>query len=266
MARTPYPKKRFGQHFLHDPAALGRIVAAIGPETGDCIVEIGPGRGALTRPLLARLDRLHVIEIDRDLEAGLRALEPDPRRLVIHIGDALAFDFAALGSQRLRIVGNLPYNISTPLLFHLLRFSTRIADMHFTLQREIVARMAAPPGSRTYGRLSVMLQAECTIERLFDIGRGAFQPAPAVESAFVRLVPGRTPPLELEDPGCFERVVRSAFSRRRKTLRNALKGIAGADDFAAAGIDPGARPETIAPEGFAALANRLSRRPEEPAI
>lgn len=236
------------------------------PQAGDCVVEIGPGRGALTRPLLARLEQLHVIEIDRDLEGPLRALEPDAGRLVIHIADALEFDFAALGDVPLRVVGNLPYNIATPLLFHLLRFSERIADMHFMLQKEVVARMAAIPGNRTYGRLSVMLQAKCRVERLFAIGRGAFQPPPEVESAFVRLVPGRERPLELEDRACFERVVRQAFSMRRKTLRNALKGLAGPEDFAAAGIDPGARPETLSPEAFAGLANRIARRPAGPAI
>ncbi len=263
---TARAKKRFGQHFLRDPGTLEKIVAAIAPRAGDCVVEIGPGRGALTRPLLARLECLHVIEIDRDLEAGLRALEPDAGRLVIHMADALEFDFAALGSDRLRVLGNLPYNISTPLLFHLLRFSGQIEDMHFMLQKEVVARMAAAPGNRTYGRLSVMLQAECRVEELFAIGRSAFQPPPAVDSAFVRLLPGREQPFHLEDPAGFAHIVRQAFTKRRKTLRNALKGFAGADDFTAAGIDPGARPETLSPEAFARLANRLARRAREPAI
>ncbi|CAN5128113.1 16S rRNA (adenine(1518)-N(6)/adenine(1519)-N(6))-dimethyltransferaseRsmA [soil metagenome] len=250
-------RKRFGQHFLRDAAVLEHIIDAVSPARDDRVVEIGPGRGALTRPLLARLDQLHVIEIDRDLASGLRILEPDTNRLIVYATDAIGFDFSALGDQ-LRVVGNLPYNISTPLLFHMLRFHPQVRDMHFMLQKEVVDRMAASPGSRTYGRLSVMLQARCLVEPLFVIGRDAFRPKPAVESAFVRVLP-RQDSLELVDTGLFERTVRQAFSMRRKTLRNALKSIAGTADFAAAGIDPGARPETLTPEHFAALANRLAR-------
>jgi len=249
-------RKRFGQHFLHDPGVLRRIVDAIDPQPGERLVEIGPGRGALTLPLLRRCGRLEVIEIDRDLAALLAGLAAGAGELVVHVADALEVDFRALrgGGSKLRICGNLPYNISTPLLFHLLESRSAIADMHFMLQKEVVDRIVAPPGGRTYGRLTVMLAAACTATALFRVGRGAFQPPPAVESAVVRLVPHAEPPFPLPDPVRFARLVAAAFSMRRKTLRNALRGLVDADRFAAAGIDADRRPETLAPAEFARLA------------
>ena len=249
-------RKRFGQHFLHDPGVLARIVAAIDPKPGERIVEIGPGRGALTFPLLERCKRLEVIEIDRDLIPALRARATGAGELVVHEADVLDVDFATLhgGGSPLRVCGNLPYNISTPLLFHLLESRGAIADMHFMLQKEVVDRMVAPPGGKTYGRLTVMLAAACWADRLFRVGRGAFQPPPAVDSAFVRLVPHVGDPFPMPDPERFARVVAAAFSMRRKTLRNSLRGLIDAAQFATAGIDAGRRPETLAPAEFASLA------------
>ena len=232
-------RKRFGQHFLHDPGVLGRIVAAIDPRPGERIVEIGPGRGALTLPLLERCGRVEVIEIDRDLVPVLRERAAGLGELVVHEADVLEVDFASLhgGGARLRVCGNLPYNISTPLLFHLLESRAVIADMHFMLQKEVVDRIVAPPGGKTYGRLTVMLAAACSSEALFRVGRGAFQPPPAVDSAVVRLVPHEVDPFPLPDPARFARVVAAAFSMRRKTLRNSLRGLVDAAKFASAGID-----------------------------
>jgi 16S rRNA (adenine1518-N6/adenine1519-N6)-dimethyltransferase len=249
-------RKRFGQHFLHDPGVLRRIVEAIDPGPGQRLVEIGPGRGALTLPLLSRCGRLEAIEIDRDLVPLLLAKAAGMGELVVHQADALDVDFAALhgGGQKLRVCGNLPYNISTPLLFHLLEASAAIADMHFMLQKEVVDRIVAPPGGKTYGRLTVMLAAACAATALFRVGRGAFQPPPAVDSAVVRLVPHAVPPFPLPDPGRFAQLVASAFSMRRKTLRNGLRGLVDAAQFAAAGVDADRRPETLAPAEFARLA------------
>jgi 16S rRNA (adenine1518-N6/adenine1519-N6)-dimethyltransferase len=249
-------RKRFGQHFLHDPGVLARIVAAIDPKPGERVVEIGPGRGALTFPLLERCKRLEVIEIDRDLARLLRERAAGAGELIVHEADVLDVDFAALhgGGPPLRVCGNLPYNISTPLLFHLLESRAAIADMHFMLQKEVVDRIVAPPGGKTYGRLTVMLAAACRTERLFQVGRGAFQPPPAVDSAVVRLVPHAADPFPLPDPERFARVVAAAFSMRRKTLRNSLRGLIDGSQFAAAGIDAGRRPETLAPAEFASLA------------
>ncbi len=249
-------RKRFGQHFLHDPGALGRIVAAIDPRPGERIVEIGPGRGALTLPLLERSGRVEVIEIDRDLVPILRERAAGRGELVVHEADVLEVDFGALhsGGPKLRVCGNLPYNISTPLLFHLLASRAAIADMHFMLQKEVVDRMVAPPGNKTYGRLTVMLAAACAATALFRVGRGAFQPPPAVDSTVVRLVPHPGDPFPLPDPDRFARVVAAAFSMRRKTLRNSLRGLVDAAMFAAAGIDSERRPETLAPAEFASLA------------
>ena len=257
---TPRPRKRFGQHFLHDPLVIQRIVRAIDPAPGQRIVEIGPGRGAITLPLLERARALHAVELDRDLIPALEERARSVGELTVHNADALAFDFCALGTgeRDLRVVGNLPYNISTPLLFHLLGQQQCLEDMHFMLQREVVQRMAAAPGTRAYGRLTVMLAARCATEALFDIGRGAFQPPPQVASSFVRLRPHPEPPFAIRDPAVFARLVTRAFSMRRKTLRNALRGTLEAADIEAAGLDPGARPETLAPDQFAMLANRAA--------
>lgn len=220
---------------------LERIVDAVSPAQDDCIVEIGPGEGALTRPLLEKVARLEVIELDRDLASRLAAAFP-PWKLTVHCADALEFDFARFPAG-MRLVGNLPYNISTPLLFHLARYAERVRDLHFLLQLEVVERMVAAPSTPAYGRLSVALQARFRLRKLFNVSRGAFQPPPKVESAMVRLVP-REQPLDID-----EDLLRRAFSARRKTLRNALPGA----DFAAHGIDAGLRPENLSPEDYARL-------------
>jgi 16S rRNA (adenine1518-N6/adenine1519-N6)-dimethyltransferase len=232
------PRKRFGQHFLHDPWVLEKIVDAIQPAEDDCIVEIGPGEGALSRLLLKKSPRLEVIEIDRDLAASL---SPEFK---VHQADALEFDYSVF-PRGVRIVGNLPYNISTPLLFHLARYAERVRDMHFMLQLEVVERMVAAHSTPQYGRLSVALQARFKMKKLFNVSKGAFNPPPKVESAVVRLQP--LPNILNID----EDLLRKAFSARRKTLRNALPGV----DFTALGIDPGLRPENLAPEDYA----RISR-------
>jgi 16S rRNA (adenine1518-N6/adenine1519-N6)-dimethyltransferase len=229
------PRKRFGQHFLHDPRVLEKIVSAIAPQADDFIVEIGPGEGALTNLLNAK--NLEVIEIDRDLAAALRQ-----RNIKVHEGDALEFDYSIF-PRGVRIVGNLPYNISTPLLFHLARYADRVRDMHFMLQLEVVERMVAKPSTAEYGRLSVALQARFGMKKLFNVSKGAFNPPPKVESAVVRLEP-LSAPLHVD-----EDLLRRAFSARRKTLRNALPGI----DFAALGIDSGLRPENLAPADYARI-------------
>jgi 16S rRNA (adenine1518-N6/adenine1519-N6)-dimethyltransferase len=254
-------RKRFGQHFLHDPGVLARIVAAIDPRPDERLVEIGPGRGALTLPLLERCHRLEVIEIDRDLIPELEARARGLGELVVHAGDVLEVDFAALrgNGPKLRVCGNLPYNISTPLLFHLLESRAAIVDMHFMLQKEVVDRIVAKPGGKEYGRLTVMLAAQCAATALFRVGRGAFQPPPAVDSAVVRLVPHAAEPFPLPDRAGFSRVVAAAFSMRRKTLRNSLRGIVDEAGFAAAGVDAGRRPETLSPAEFARLAIMAAR-------
>lgn len=252
-------RKRFGQHFLHDPGVIARIVAAINPQPGERVVEIGPGRGALTRPLLERCGRLEVIEIDRDVIPVLRQHCAGAGELIVHEADVLEVDMVKLhgGGPPMRVCGNLPYNISTPLLFHFIAQLDAIASMHFMLQKEVVARMAAAPGSKTYGRLTVMLAPWVRVESLFDIGTGAFTPPPKVVSTFFALHPHSAPPFAIADHATFARVVSAAFSQRRKTLRNSLSGLLDTDAIAAAGVDPGARPETLAPERFAALAARL---------
>ena len=240
-SRSTLPRKRFGQHFLHDAGVVAKIVAAVDPRPGDRLVEIGPGEGVLTRPLLERVQRMDAIEIDRDLAARL-AGEFEPSRLQVLRQDALECDFSAFG-EGLRIVGNLPYNISTPLLFHLAQYAARVRDMHFMLQREVVERMVAAPSGAAYGRLSVSLQARFRMQKLFAVARGAFRPPPKVESALVRLVP-------LEAMLTIDAdLLRRAFSARRKTLRNALPGV----DFAALGIDPQLRPENLSPADYARI-------------
>jgi 16S rRNA (adenine1518-N6/adenine1519-N6)-dimethyltransferase len=244
------PRKRVGQHFLHDPGVLARIVEAIAPQPGDAIVEIGPGEGALTRRLLARVPRLEAVEIDRDLCARLGAEFP-PGRLVLHCADALEFDYGRLAPGA-RLVGNLPYNISTPLLFRLAQCAGRLRDLHFMLQLEVVERMVAKSSTPAYGRLSVMLQTRFRMKKLFPVSRRAFRPPPEVDSAVVRLVPVEGSP-EC-DQALLERIVRQAFSARRKTLRNALPGV----DFEALGIDPKLRPENLSPGDYVRISQRLS--------
>lgn len=254
------PRKRFGQHFLHDPGVIARIVAAIAPEPSDRMVEIGPGLGAITVPLLARLQELHAVEIDRDAIRHLRELTNDDPRLQIHSADVLKFSFASIyEGQKLRLVGNLPYNISTPLLFHLIAQRERILDMHFMLQKEVVDRMAAAPGSEHYGRLTAMLTPWLRVQPLFDIGPGAFRPPPRVISTIVRLTPHDSP-LQIAEPRHYASVVAAAFSQRRKTLRNSLKPLLDAEEIVAAGVDPTLRAEVISPSGFAALSAQLSQR------
>jgi 16S rRNA (adenine1518-N6/adenine1519-N6)-dimethyltransferase len=256
-------RKRFGQHFLHDPGVIARIVAAIDPRPGEALVEIGPGLGALTLPLLERAGRLEAVEIDRDLIPELLARARGRGQLIVHEADVLEFDFRALAApdRRLRLCGNLPYNISTPFLFHALEAAASLVDMHLMLQKEVVARMAATPGRGDYGRLSVMLAVHCRVERLFDVGPGAFRPPPAVDSAVVRLVPHAHPPFAIDDPRRFAEVVARAFGQRRKTLRNSLRGVVAAEAFAATGIDAGRRAETLAPEEFARLAATAAPAP-----
>jgi len=251
-------KKRFGQHFLHDPYVLDRIVRTVNPQPADALIEIGPGRGALTRLLIAKLDRLRVIEIDRDVIAPLRAACGDSPKLEIHLEDALNVDFAQFIDDRpLRLVGNLPYNISTPLLFHLLRYVGSVRDMHFMLQKEVVDRMCAEPGSDDYGRLTVTLAARADCVSLFDVGPGAFNPPPKVDSAVVRLTP-RPAPFPLTDLAAYDRIVTAAFGQRRKTLSNGLKGLLTTAQIAAVDIDPGIRAEQLAPQAFARLSEAWS--------
>jgi 16S rRNA (adenine1518-N6/adenine1519-N6)-dimethyltransferase len=251
------PRKRFGQNFLVDRHYIDRIVGAVDPAPGDNIVEIGPGLGALTRPLLDRLQRLTVIEIDRDLAARLSA-EFDSDRLRMHIVDALTFDFATLGRD-LRVIGNLPYNISSPMLFHLAQYEANLRDMTVMLQREVVQRMAAAPATPDYGRLSVMLQTRFRIERLLIVPPGAFRPTPLVDSAIARLTPLGAARPKIDDEALFARVVAAAFGQRRKTLRNALKLLATEVELEREGIAPGARGETLSVAEFVRLANALAR-------
>ena len=247
-------RKALGQHFLHDPAVIDRAVSEIAPRPGDVMVEIGGGEGALTRPLLDRLGRLHVIETDPRLAAVLSDLATSGG-LTVHQADALRFPLDRLGSgsRTLRVVGNLPYSISTPLLFHFLRYRDLILDLHLMLQKEVAARICARPDSKQYGRLTVMLAAWMDIERCFDIGPGAFRPPPRVWSTFVRIVPRPTPRFEIDDQAAFERLVALAFSMRRKTVRRILKGRLSASEILEAGFDPTLRPENLRPEDFARL-------------
>jgi 16S rRNA (adenine1518-N6/adenine1519-N6)-dimethyltransferase len=254
------PRKRFGQNFLHDPGVIRRTVAAIQPLRGEHIVEIGPGLGALTLPLLQATGELDVIELDRDLIPKLTEYCAGHGVLRIHNADALRFDFAHLASdgRKLRIAGNLPYNISTPLLFHLLDQADCIQDMYFMLQKEVVERMISAPGGSDYGRLSVMLQYRCAMEKLFNVGPGAFSPAPKIESAVVRLTPYANLPVTIKDEARFAALVKQAFSQRRKTLRNTLRGMVTEEQMRAAGIDPNRRAETLSLEEYAVLSNVAS--------
>jgi 16S rRNA (adenine1518-N6/adenine1519-N6)-dimethyltransferase len=249
-------KKHLGQNFLHERGVIGKIVQAIDPQPGDAIVEIGPGQGALTFPLLDRHGALTAIEFDRDLHAPLQAAARAHGELKLIEGDVLEVDFTALaGDGQLRRVGNLPYNLSSPILFHALEHAAAVRDMHFMLQKEVVERMAAPPGGKVYGRLSVMLQAYCTVTSLFTVPPGAFRPAPKVDSAVVRLVPRAPGTIGIRDHARFAAVVRAAFGQRRKTLRNALSGTVDAEAIVAAGLDPGARAEQLSVADFVRLAD-----------
>lgn len=252
------PRKRFGQNFLHDAGVIDRIIGSIAPAPEQHLVEIGPGQGALTEGLLDSGARLDVVELDRDLVPGLLERFDDNPRFRLHEGDALKLDFGALAdTDKLRVVGNLPYNISTPLIFHLLSFADAIADMHFMLQREVVQRMAAEPGSKAWGKLGVMTQYHCQVDALFDVPPGAFHPPPKVVSAIVRLRPRPEP----RKPGREKRlrqVVSAAFSQRRKTLRNTLRDLVDVQHLEQLGISPTARAETLTLEQFLAIADTLA--------
>jgi len=253
-------RKRFGQNFLHDAGVIHRILRAIHARAGERLVEIGPGQGALTEGLLGSGAQLDVVELDLDLVPLLQAKFGLAPNFTLHQGDALKFDFRALSSEphSLRVVGNLPYNISTPLIFHLLEHAGLIRDMHFMLQKEVVERLAAVPGGGDWGRLSIMVQYHCRVEHLFNVGSGAFNPAPKVDSAIVRLVPHETLPYPAKDHRQLERVVREAFNQRRKTLRNTLKGLLSADAIEAAGVDGSLRPEQLDLAAFVRLADQLA--------
>jgi 16S rRNA (adenine1518-N6/adenine1519-N6)-dimethyltransferase len=255
------PRKRFGQHFLHDPGTIARIVESIAPAPGQRLLEIGPGRGAITAPLLKACGSLDVIEIDAGVIPTLRRACDGLGELRIHEADALEFDLREFrgDGQKLRLVGNLPYNISTPLLFHFLNQLDAIEDMHFMLQKEVVTRMAAKPGNKDYGRLTVMLAPWVRVEPLFDIGTGAFKPPPRVVSTFFALQPHDEPPFQLRNRAGYARVVAAAFSQRRKTLRNSLASLLDSAAIEAAGADPSIRPERLPPETFARLADQLAQ-------
>lgn len=252
-------RKRFGQNFLHDTAVIDRIIRAIHPQPGEHLLEIGPGQGALTESLVSSGSQVDVIELDKDLFPLLKlkfGLKPNFR---LHEGDALKFDFATLDtSGGLRVVGNLPYNISTPLIFHLLGHASLLRDMHFMLQKEVVERLCANPGSGDWGRLSIMVQYHCRAEQLFIVGPGAFNPPPKVDSAIVRLTPHSSLPHPARDYACLERVVREAFNQRRKTIRNTLRQLLPESAIQAAGVDASLRPEQLDLAAFVRLADQLA--------
>lgn len=255
-------RKRFGQNFLTDETLIRRIVETIRPVAGDLILEIGPGQAAISQPLSESGAELHLIEIDRDLAARLRTRFEPGGLARVHEGDALRMDFSEIaGGRPFRLVGNLPYNISTPLLFHVLHWQALVKDMHFMLQQEVVNRMAARPGTKARGKLSVMCQYYCEVTPLFTVPPEAFTPAPRVQSTFVRLVPHAHPPVRIDDMKAFERLVRQAFSMRRKTLRNSLKGMLAPEQIESCGVDAGARAETLSLEQFACLAALPGRKP-----
>lgn len=249
-------KKRFGQNFLTDQAIISSLIEAINPLHNQTIVEIGPGLGALTKPLLKKINHLHVVEIDRDIVAWMQK-EYASNDIAIHNVDALKFEFATLG-ENLRVVGNLPYNISTPILFHLLENLTHISDMHFMLQKEVVERMVASPSTPAYGRLSVMLQYHLQMEYLITVPPEAFEPAPKVESAFVRCVPYANKPFVADDLNLFAKVVLAAFGQRRKTIRNTLKDFLNDDDFLELKIGSQLRAENLSVKDYVLIANYIS--------
>lgn len=252
---THHARKRFGQHFLTDQRVINRLIDCIAPAADDLMVEIGPGRAALTRPLKERVHTLHAVEFDRDLITWLR--NTFDTTLKLHEADALRFDFTQLaqGPQSLRVVGNLPYNISTPLIFHLLDQAAVIRDMHFMLQKEVVDRLTAHPGSKDWGRLSVMVQYACQADALFDVPPGAFSPPPKVDSAIVRLLPHANPPHHAHDFGLFAQLVRQAFTQRRKAIRNGVKSWLSREQVTTAGVDPDCRPDDLSVAEFVLLAN-----------
>ncbi|RUR20539.1 16S rRNA (adenine(1518)-N(6)/adenine(1519)-N(6))-dimethyltransferase RsmA [Legionella sp. km535] len=252
------PRKRFGQNFLQNKHIIDELLRAINPQADDNVLEIGPGLGALTQPLLRHLNQLTAVEIDTDLHLFLANLPIAQGKLNVISADALTVDYSLFGSH-LRVVGNLPYNISTPLLIHLLGYASYIEDMHFMLQKEVVDRMAAGPGTKAYGRLSVMLQYHCEVEHLFDVPPEAFDPQPKVDSAVVRLIPYRDSPFEPVDVEQLERIVASSFAMRRKTLTNNLKGIISVDELSALGIDGSRRPEQISVAEYVQLAKFISK-------
>lgn len=258
MTSSHKPRKRFGQNFLHDQNIIYKIIDLIHPQPDDQIIEIGPGQGAITLPLLEKVPRLDAIEIDRDLIAWWK--QQALTGLTLHECDALRVDYCDLRpdkSKKARIVGNLPYNISTPILFHLFENKDCITDMHFMLQKEVVERMTSGPGSKSYGRLSIMVQYYCEVENLFTVGSSAFTPPPKVESAIVRLRPYSKAPVNAE-PGILQKVVTQAFSQRRKTIRNSLKALISAENLSSLGLDPGCRAETLSLQAFAQIANYIS--------
>ena len=256
-------RKRFGQNFLHDSHVIDKIVRSINPKHSDCLVEIGPGMGALTEPLLEACGKLDVVELDRDLIPILRTKFFNYPVFTIHEGDALKFDFNTIlkPGQQLRIVGNLPYNISTPLIFHFLAHHTIVQDMHFMLQKEVVERLAAGPGTSDYGRLGIMAQYYCKVEPLFIVGPGSFNPPPKVDSAIVRMRPYDELPYPAKDVKILERVVREAFSMRRKTLRNTLKNLINAEQLEAIGIDTSLRPERLTLQEYVRIADAVADLP-----
>ena len=254
------PRKRFGQNFLHDKMVIQRIVNNINPRQGDHIVEIGPGEGALTELVLDKIGAMDVVELDRDLIPLLKIRFVMQEGLTIHQADALKFNFCELkkNEKKLRIIGNLPYNISTPLLFHLFDNSHCIQDMHFMLQKEVVDRIVAKPGDSAYGRLGIMMQYYCHSEYVFTVKPGAFRPPPKVDSAIVRLIPHEKPPVAVNDFDTFSKIVNFSFTQRRKTLRNILKGKLEASQIEELGIEPTIRPERLSLQDFTKIANRLS--------
>jgi len=257
-------RKRFGQNFLHDQNIIRRIIAAVAPQSTDHIVEIGPGQGALTRQLAGSGARIDAVELDRDLAAYLQQTLGKTSEFTLHLADILKFDLAPLvrPGERLRIIGNLPYNISTPCLFHLFRYHSLIKDMIFMLQLEVVQRLAAQVGDSHYGRLGIMAQYYCQIEPLFTVPPGAFTPQPKVNSAIVRLTPYETLPLPADDLSCFQHVVRTAFNQRRKTLRNCLRGLISAEQLSDLSIDANARPENLSLADYVTISNVISSTPE----
>lgn len=260
-------RKRFGQNFLHDQNVIHQIVAAISPKVGQFLLEIGPGLGALTEPVAEQIDRLTVVELDRDLAERLRHHPFLQQKLTVIEQDALQFNFRdyfteQLGEgQQVRVFGNLPYNISTPLMFHLLKFHDLIADMHFMLQKEVVKRLCAAPNSKAYGRLTIMAQYYCQVIPVLEVPPSAFKPAPKVDSAVVRLVPYKQLPHPVQDAYWLNRVTTAAFNQRRKTLRNALSTLFSAEQLEMLGIDLNARAENLAMADYARLANYLCENP-----